>query len=173
MLGNAGSDRRKLPLYVRDENAWMDSQLAILREGRIENLDTEHLVQFLMANIARNHRDLRRRLTILLRYLLDVRFRSDRLLRTWVSSILEQQRQTRETLRALPSLRAVASEMLEEAYADAVKEAAKDTGEPPHQLPRECPWTLEEALKFDVMPLIRRNRTNAWQSVLSRSIRHQ
>ena len=144
----SGPPRDERALYEADEHAWIERQTAALREGRLDDLDRSHLIEFLNDMTARDRRELENRLIVLLHLLLKVRFQPDQVSKSWRGAIREQQRQVRGILTAIPSLNAQASAFLERSYPHARLEAAEDTGLPLSTFPTESPWTVEDALAF-------------------------
>jgi hypothetical protein len=136
-------------LYETDEHLWIEEQIAALRAGRFERLDREHLIAFLEDMARRDIREMRSRLTVLLIHLLKLRHPPERLSRSWITTILEQQAELRHMLKGTPSLRHHVPEALGEAYEDAIRRAAAETGLPPSAFPALSPWTLDEALAYE------------------------
>jgi len=136
-------------LYEADEHAWIAEQVAALRSGQLHRLDRTHLAEFLTDMALRDRRELKSRLTVLLHHLLKVRMQPERLTRSWVNTIVAQQREVREIIAGIPSLGHEAEAFVAAAYPDAVRAASRDTGIPPARFPAASPWTIETALAFD------------------------
>ena len=66
--------QRTLPtlaaLYEADETAWLDQTAALIRSGRLDQLDTANLAEFLTDMARGDRREVVRRLVILLVHLL-------------------------------------------------------------------------------------------------------
>ena len=138
-----------IDLYEADEHLWIEAQIEALRTGRTDRLDRAHLIEYLTEMTISDRRELKSRLATLLIHLLKVRFQPDRLTQSWISTILEQQSELRTLLTGIPSLSRYVPELLAQAYDDAVRRAARETGLPRGTFPPTCPWMLEEALAFD------------------------
>ncbi len=136
-------------LYEADEHRWIEAQIEALRTGRTDQLDRAHLIEYLTEMTIRDRRELRSRLTILLIHLLNTRFQPARLSRSWVDTILAQQSEVKTLLADIPSIAQHVPELLAEAYDDAARRVARQTGLPRATFPAACPWTLDEALAFD------------------------
>lgn len=136
-------------LYEADEHRWIEAQIEALRTGQIDQLDRAHLIEFLTDMTIRDRRELKSRLTTLLIHLLKIRFQPDRLTRSWVSTILEQQSELKTLLAGIPSIAQHIPELLPQAYEDAMRRTARETRLPRAMFPPACPWTLDEALAFD------------------------
>ena len=136
-------------LYQADEHEWIAAQISALTEGRFNRLDRTHLVEYLSEMTVRDRRELQSRLTVLLQHLLKIRLQPARLTRSWVSTILEQQREIRAIVAGIPSLGRQADAIAATAYPDAVRAASRDTGIPAAEFPATSPWTVAETLAFD------------------------
>lgn len=136
-------------LYERDEHAWIAAQISALESGQLNRLDRENLIAFLSEMSTRDRRELRSRLAGLLLHLLKVRFQAERLSASWVTTILVQQNEIRSLLEDIPSLGGRADAIAMQAYRDAVRVAARETGLQPARFPATPPWTVTEALAYD------------------------
>jgi hypothetical protein len=136
-------------LYERDEHEWIAAQVAALKDGNLQALDRANLVEYLTEMTIRDRRELRSRLVVLLHHLLKVQFQSERLTRSWVTTIIEQQSEIRSIIESIPSLGRQADTIAAEAYPDAVRRAARETGLPAARFPSASPWTVAAALAFD------------------------
>jgi len=136
-------------LYERDEHQWIAAQIAALTDGDLDRLDRDNLIEYLTEMTIRDRRELRSRLTVLLLHLLKVRHQPERMTRSWVTTILEQQSEVRSIIEGIPSLGRQGDAILEAAWPDAVRRAARETGLPASRLPAASPWTMEAALAFD------------------------
>jgi hypothetical protein len=136
-------------LYERDEHEWIAAQISALESGQMNRLDRENLIALLSEMTIRDRRELRSRLTVLLLHLLKVRFQAERLSASWVSTILVQQNEIRSLLEDIPSLGGRAETISIQAYRDAVRLAARETGLPASRFAATSPWTVTEALAYD------------------------
>jgi hypothetical protein len=136
-------------LYEVDEHAWIAAQISALTDGQLNLLDRDHLIQYLTEMTIRDRRELRSRLTVLLHHLLKIRLQPERLTRNWIMTILEQQSEIRSIIEGIPSLGRQAEAIATEAYPDAIRRAARETGIARQVFPAVSPWTLQEALAFD------------------------
>lgn len=136
-------------LYEADEHEWIAAQVAALTDGHLNRLDRANLIEYLTEMTIRDRRELQSRLTVLLHHLLKVQFQPERLTRSWVNTILEQQSEIRSIIDGIPSLGRQAATIAATAYPDAVRRTARATGLPPAAFPAALPWTVSEALAFD------------------------
>ena len=135
-------------LYESDETAWLDEMAEIIRSGRTEELDYEHLAEFLTDMAKRDRREVMSRLKILLAHLLKWVYQPDHRSSSWQTTIVTQQDELFEDVQG-GVLRNHSLEVLQSAYTKAVKFAGIETGFDESVFPSECPWTLDEIVSLD------------------------
>ncbi len=140
-------------LYMADETAWLDETAEIIRAGRTEELDYEHLAEYLTDMANRDRREVTNRLKVLLAHLLKWLHQSDRRSRSWHVTILTQQDELFDDVQG-GVLRNHAIEVLPLAYSKGVKLASIETGLDEAKFPAVCPWTLDEVVSPDFIQLI-------------------
>jgi hypothetical protein len=133
------------PLYETDETAWLEATAALIRQGRFDEVEREALAEYLTDMAKRDRREVFSRLVVLLSHLLKWEYQPEGRSRSWRGTILEQQRELRQLLES-GTLRNHAAAVFTDAYADARKQAAADTGLARDAFPLECGWDLEGAL---------------------------
>jgi hypothetical protein len=132
-------------LYELDETAWLERTADLIRQGQLDAVDSDTLAEYLTDMAKRDRREVFSRLVVLLSHLLKWQYQPDRRSGSWQGTILEQQRELRQLLES-GTLRNHATAVYAEAYADARKQAAAETGLTRAAFPEECPWDLEGAL---------------------------
>ncbi|MBV9756896.1 MAG: DUF29 domain-containing protein [Alphaproteobacteria bacterium] len=145
----AGADLRvgsDLELYEADEYAWIEQQIAALRDGRLHDIDRKNLAEYLSDMAARDRRELGSRFTVLLQHLLEVRMQPARISPSWLNTITEQQEEIAKMFRETPSIAQHSERLFAEAYPSAVRRAAVETRIPAVRFPQESPWSIEDAL---------------------------
>jgi hypothetical protein len=136
-------------LYETDETAWLEAMAELIRQGRRGDLDYAHLAEYLGDMARRDRREVNSRLATFLAHLLKWEHQQDHRSRSWRATILEQQYE----LKGLASrgvLRNHADAVLGEAYEEAVKRAAIETGLPAATFPEECLYTVEQLLSVEL-----------------------
>ncbi|KAB2923965.1 MAG: DUF29 domain-containing protein [Candidatus Contendobacter sp.] len=139
-------------LYERDFYAWTLKNAELLRQGRLGEIDLEHLAEELDSMGRSEKRELINRLAVLLAHLLKWRIQANRRGRSWQLTLKEQRRQTTRVLRDNPSLKPLLAEIVVEAYEDAILRAAQETGMEESAFPAGCPFTIEQILEEDFLP---------------------
>lgn len=136
-------------LYEQDFYAWTMKNAQLLRQGKLAEIDVEHVAEELESMGRGERRELISRLTVLLTHLL--KWQLQPLLRgkSWRITIKEQRRAVAKCLKENPSLQPNLSSYFVEAYEDAVLETVKQTPFEEADLPVECPFTLNQILDGD------------------------
>ncbi len=139
-------------LYDADVVAWLDEQSALARAGWIDRLDLANIAEELAEMAASSRREVRSRLIKLLHHLLKCEHQPERRTSSWTLTIREQRRELRSLIEESPSLRPHALQVFGRCYADAREDAATETGLPLKLFPKECPYTLDQALDPEFWP---------------------
>src|SRR5438128_1679376 len=121
-------------LYTEDETAWLEAMAELSARGRVEELDLANLAEYLNDMARRDRREVTSRLTVLLAHLLKWRYQPERRSGGWRGTIVSQ-RQELADLAGSGVLRAHAEAVLAEAYANAIEQAAAETGLPAASFP--------------------------------------
>jgi Domain of unknown function DUF29 len=141
----------RLPvLYDRDETAWLEAMAELVRDRRFGELDYEHLGEYLADMARRDRREVESRLAVRISHLLKWEHQPRRRSRSWRATV-EVQRQELVRLLESATLRSHARDVLERVYADGVRQAAAETGLPVGTFPSECPYTLDQLEKLDLL----------------------
>jgi hypothetical protein len=139
-------------LYETDFFEWTRCNAALLRAGRFDQADIEHVAEEIEDMGKRERRELDSRLEVLLRHLLKWQFRPERRGRSWRVTINSQRRKLDKLLREMPSLRAALPAAIPEAYAYAVRGAADETDLPAHHFPAHCPYQINQIMDEAFFP---------------------
>ncbi len=137
--------------YEEDFYAWLSEQAGHLRAKRWEALDIENLVEEL-DTLGRSERNaLWSYLRILLLHLLKWRYQPERRTRSWRGSITHARQNVARRLQQ-PSLRRELSVFITEAYTDARRLAADQTGLSVATFPEICEWNEDQVQDVDFFP---------------------
>ena len=137
-------------LYEADETAWLDATAALVRDGRLGEVDAATLAEYLGDMARRDRREVESRLIVLLAHILKWLQQPGQRSRSWRATVIEQ-RQDLEALASGGVLRNHAEAMLPEAYRKAVERAAAETDLPTVTFPATCPYTLDQLLSADLL----------------------
>jgi hypothetical protein len=138
--------------YEDDFYAWSREQAALLRAGKADQADLEHIAEEIESMGRTEKRELIARLTILLLHLLKWRFQPAMRSRGWRLSIEGQRLDIEDHLDDNPSLRAILAPSIAQAYRRAVIEAARETGLDAAAFPGACPYRFEQMMLADFWP---------------------
>lgn len=138
--------------YDTDIVAWASEQARLLRAGRFDLLDIEHIAEEIEDVGKSEQRELANRMAVLLAHLLKWQYQPERQGNSWARTIREQRRGVLNRLDETPSLKAKMTDnrWWDGVWADAVAHATSETGI--GTLPETCPWALAEILAQDWLP---------------------
>ena len=147
-------------LYEKDFLAWTQQQSELIRQGRWQEVDLDHLIEELEDMGKSNHRELESRLVVLLAHLLKWEFQLNQLEdqwrefdgRSWRKTIIEQRVQIERLLEDRSSLSSHFETILQQAYSTALKLVCKETQLDSLLFPSECPYSPKQLLNEDFMP---------------------
>lgn len=139
-------------LYETDFYAWANEQAALLRAGKLAAADIEHIAEEIESMGRTEKRELANRLVVLLLHLLKWQFQPVRRGSSWEATIRVQRRDLDVHLKDNPSLNAKVGEVIEQAYGNALIQAADETGLPETTFPAECPWSFDQIMDAGFWP---------------------
>lgn len=138
--------------HETDFYTWTQEQAALLRAGRLAELDTTNLIEEIEDMGRGERRELEHRLSLLLAHLLKWRYQPERRGNSWRATIGEQRHRSCRLLRRNPGLKAALPESFVDAYEDARFIAMRETGLDDVIFPLPCPWTFEQVLDDGFWP---------------------
>ena len=149
-LTSPGQDHADL--YDRDLHAWAIEQAALLRAGRLSEVDVQHIAEEIEALGRTEKREMVSRLAVLLLYLLKWAYQPERQGESWRLTVEEQRRQLTRHMRDNPSLRAWQDEAMADAYGDAVLRVERETDLPRDLFPWACPYSFDQVMDDGFWP---------------------
>lgn len=138
--------------YETDALIWTDTQIALLRAGKFDQLDVENIISELGYQVRKDKNEVASRLRGLIAHLLKYQFQPERRSHSWANTIDNHREEIQGVLKQMPSLRAQIDEYVAHNYPKAVRFAARDTHRPPSAFPQENPYTTEQILDVDFFP---------------------
>jgi hypothetical protein len=140
---NEAPDRAR---YGEDLYGWVAEQVALLKAGRVSEIDAPNIAEEL-ADVGNDQYDkLESAIRIVLLHLLKWDHEPDRRSKSWVFSIREHRRRIDRILRKNPSLKSSIEEARVEAYDDARDDATRETDLPGTTFPASCPYAWNDIL---------------------------
>ena len=130
--------------YETDLNAWANEQARLLRAGRFDLLDIEHLAGEIEDVGKSEQRELASRMAVLLAHLLKWQYQPERRGASWEKTIKAQRKDIRYALGESPSLEPKLQEpaWLDMVWTRAVAQAVNETGL--DAFPEVCPWAVRD-----------------------------
>lgn len=139
-------------LHDSDFHAWTQQQAQLLKQGLLDQLDLEHLLEEVESMGASERNQLQSRLKILLGHLLKWQYQPLFRSRSWNATIEEQRLSLTDLLEDNPSLKNILEERLRKAYPQGVLLAVKETNLDKHTFPSTCPYSLKQILDVSFYP---------------------
>jgi hypothetical protein len=136
----------RLDLYEADLVAWAEANAALLRQGRLAEIDIDHIAEELEDVGKSERRALGSHLRNLMLHLLKWEFQEARRGVSWQRSILSARREIAVILADSPSLAGRVATLIEQEFPSARKLAATETRLPDDRLPSACPYSAEKLL---------------------------
>ncbi len=140
-------------LYDHDFVEWTRSNAALLRAGRFDEIDFEHIAEEIEDMGASHERELGSRLRVLLAHLLKLRMEpGSRATQVWMATVKVQRYEIRQLLRRAPSLQRGVEEEVAAVFGLAVSSAAAGTELPETKFPETCPFSIDQILDDQFFP---------------------
>jgi hypothetical protein len=137
-------------LYDADFVEWTAHTAELLRQGKFDEIDLEHVVEEIEDMGKRDFRAARSQLRRMLMHLIKQKIQPERDGTSSRGSIVNARQEIRDELRDSPSLRRRLSDEIERAYQEAVEHAMEETGLTDRRadlgIPDRCPFTLSQLL---------------------------
>jgi len=138
--------------YAADYAQWCAEQGALLRAGRVADLDRENLAEEIESLGRSDKREIENRLKVLLVHLIKYKLQPEGRCGSWRATIREQRFRIAKVLRESPSLRGYPAMILEEEYSFARPEAAAEADLDETQIPERAPFAIEQVLDLGYLP---------------------
>jgi hypothetical protein len=137
--------------YEKDFYAWAIHNAKLLREGKLTEVDIEHVAEEIECMGKSERREMVNRLAILLVHLLKWKYQPARQSRSWQLTIKEQRLQLANLLKDSPSLKNELESKIEEAYEQAIIIAERETALE-KTFPKKCPFIMKQILTQTYFP---------------------
>jgi hypothetical protein len=147
----ASNEAYSMHTYEQDIVAWAREQAGLLRAGRFDALDIEHLAEEIEDVGKSEQRELESWMAVLVAHLLKWRFQPERRGNSWRNTIRAQRKGVERRLKKTPSLKADLNDAdwWEAVWDDAVARVGQETG---LDFPESPLWTPEQSLQPDFFP---------------------
>jgi hypothetical protein len=139
-------------LYYEDEHLWYFENAALLREGKVDLADIQHIAEVLEDMGKRDYREILSRMRVLNIHLLKWIFQKKERSNSWKASIREQRKQLKNEFSDSMNLEKYGREYFLISYNDAREIASDETGLSLSVFPEEPPFTFELMMDEDYLP---------------------
>lgn len=138
--------------YEEDLYTWSLEQASLLRAGKFDQIDLDHIIEEIEDMSKSERRALQSFLETLLMHLLKWQYQPAYQGRSWKFTIIEQRKRIESHLQENPGLKSKLPELIEKAYGYAVTGAVRETGLAVNVFPQQCPWSYEQFTNPDFWP---------------------
>jgi hypothetical protein len=139
-------------LYEADYVKWIDATAAAIKQGNLDAVDWDHLLEEIEDMGRRERKSFKSNLIVLLLHLLKWQYQPQQRSNSWKGSIVEHRRRILESLEESPSLGPFFEEILAQAYQDAVDQAEAETGLARETFPTSCPYEPDDITEKGFLP---------------------
>lgn len=129
-----------------DLYSWVEEQVALLRAGRLSEIDAVHIAEELRDVGSEQYDRLESALAVLTMHMLKWDRQPERRSRSWANTIAEQHRRVERVLRRNPGLKGRLPEAIAEGYLDGRGRASTEMDVDVADLPASCPYSWDEML---------------------------
>jgi hypothetical protein len=136
--------------YADDLYGWVKDQIALLKAGRLSEIDADNIADELSDVGNEQYDKLESAIRVVLLHLLKWDHQPSHRSKSWVLSIREHRRRIDRVLRKNPSLKPSIEEAMGEAYEDALDDAMGETNLSKAAFPVLCAYDWETILKREV-----------------------
>jgi Domain of unknown function DUF29 len=139
-------------LYDVDFHLWLESNIKLIKEGKLYQVDLENLLEELESMGNSDKSALESNLAILLMHLLKYKYQKNKRSNSWRYTIIEHRDRINISCKHSPSLKRYFEAIFYECYQKSRRFAAKETQLPLNTFPLECPFTQLQVLDEDFLP---------------------
>lgn len=132
------------PCYQDDLYGWVEHQVALLKAGRLTEIDAGNIAEELSDVGGEQYDKLESALRVVMLHLLKWDHQPTHRSRSWVLSVHEHRRRIARVMRKNPSLKPHQAEAVVEGYEDARDDAIRETGLDAKTFPPDCPYDWVE-----------------------------
>jgi hypothetical protein len=140
--------------YEQDAALWAAEQGALLRSGRLSEIDLHNVAEEIEAMGRSERRELASRMSVLLAHLLKWKYQPGRRCDSWQNTIREQRSMLRLLIKDSPSLKSTLAdaEWSADIWENAIASAADETGLDVKIFPETSLWPTEQVLLHGFFP---------------------
>jgi hypothetical protein len=133
-------------LYETDFNLWLEETAVLLKEGKLERLDIDNLLEEI-EGMSRSEKDaIESNLIRVLQHLLKWHYQPQKRSPSWAYTIIEHSRRLNKAFKNSPSLKRHFDTVFDESYESACQAASVETQLPLATFPQSCPFSKSDVL---------------------------
>ena len=140
------------PKHEKDFYGWAVANVALLKQGRFNEVDIENVIEEIDALGRAEENELVNRLSLIIAHLLKWQYQATLRGHSWLYTIREQRKQAKNHFEDNPSLKSKLDKVLLRAYDIAISRAATETGLEEKTFPLECPYTFDQIIDKEFYP---------------------
>ena len=140
------------PKHEEDVYGWAIHTAKLLRNGKMNEVDFENIIEEIEALGRSEKHELINRLSLVISHLLKWQYQPTMRGHSWKYSIKEQRIQSKIHIKDNPSLKSKLDEVLVDAYDLAVLKAAKETTLDEKSFPKKCPYAFDQIMDDKFYP---------------------
>lgn len=141
-----------LPKYEEDVYGWAIANASLLKKGKFDEADMNHIIEEMEALGRSNRRELVSRLGVLMAHLMKWQYQSDKRNKSWKGTIVRQRIDINDVLEENPSLKSQIQEIILKSYKYALAILEEETPLDLKSFPSECPYTFIQMLNDEFFP---------------------
>ena len=136
-------------LYETDFNLWLEETVLLIKEGKLDRLDIENLLEEI-EGMSRGEKDaVESNLIRVLQHLLKWKYQPQKRSPSWAYTIIEHSRRLNKAFKNSPSLNRHFNDVFDECYAAACQAASVETQLPLVTFPQSCPFSKSDVLDIN------------------------
>ncbi len=136
-------------LYETDFNLWLEETVLLIKEGKLDRLDFENLLEEIEGMSRREKDVVESNLIRILQHLLKWKYQPQKRSPSWAYTIVEHSRRLNKAFKNNPSLRRYFDDVFDECYAEACQAASVETQLPLATFPPSCPFSKSDVLAIN------------------------
>jgi hypothetical protein len=140
------------PLYETDFYTWTKENAQLLRSGKFNEADMENIIEEIESLGRSEKHTLYSHMKNLLMHLLKWKYQHEYQSNSWKYTIRNSRIGIEKVLSENPGLKPTVPDVFSDAYQNARKLAADETGLALKTFPKTCPFSLEQVLDEEFLP---------------------
>lgn len=141
-----------LPKYEEDFYGWAMANASLLKKGKFNEADMNHIIEEMEALGRSNRRELVSRLGVLIAHLMKWQYQASLRKGGWQGTIERQRIEINDVLEENPSLKSQIEEVTPKAYKYALSILKEETPLDLKSFPSECPYTFVQMIDDGFLP---------------------